>query len=77
MFPEHKGPVRLGVQPQTLGDSAIVVLPNPSGRNANFSHAEMLAAFKEPEEVYKTGRGSVNARGDDGVLLGVERRRPA
>jgi TDG/mug DNA glycosylase family protein len=46
MFPGHRGPVRLGVQPQTLGDSAIVVLPNPSGRNANFSHAEMLAAFK-------------------------------
>lgn len=23
----------------------LFVLPNPSGRNANFSHAEMLAAF--------------------------------
>jgi TDG/mug DNA glycosylase family protein len=46
MFPGHKGPVQLGVQPQTLGDSAVVVLPNPSGRNANFSYDEMLAAFK-------------------------------
>jgi TDG/mug DNA glycosylase family protein len=46
MFPGHAGAVRLGVQPQTLGDSAIVVLPNPSGRNANFSYDEMLAAFK-------------------------------
>lgn len=46
MFPGHKGPVPLGIQPQTLGDSAIVVLPNPSGRNANFSYDEMLAAFK-------------------------------
>jgi TDG/mug DNA glycosylase family protein len=46
MFPGHKGPVQLGVQPQTLGDSAIVVLPNPSGRNANFSYDEMLAAFE-------------------------------
>jgi TDG/mug DNA glycosylase family protein len=46
MFPGHQGPVRLGVQPQMLGDSTIVVLPNPSGRNANFSYGEMLAAFK-------------------------------
>jgi len=23
------------------------VLPNPSGRNANFSYAEMLAAFRK------------------------------
>jgi len=46
VFPEYRGPVSLGVQPQRLGDSAIVVLPNPSGRNANFSYAEMLAAFK-------------------------------
>ena len=47
MFPGHKGPVQLGVQPKTLGDSAIVVLPNPSGRNAHFSYDEMLAAFKD------------------------------
>jgi G:T/U-mismatch repair DNA glycosylase len=24
----------------------VFVLPNPSGRNANFSHAEMLEAFR-------------------------------
>jgi G:T/U-mismatch repair DNA glycosylase len=24
----------------------VFVLPNPSGRNANYSHAEMLAAFR-------------------------------
>ena len=46
MFPEHKGPVPLGLQRETLGDSAVFVLPNPSGRNANFSYTEMLAAFK-------------------------------
>ena len=46
MFPAHAGVVRLGVQPQTLGDAAIVVLPNPSGRNANISYDEMLAAFR-------------------------------
>jgi TDG/mug DNA glycosylase family protein len=46
MFPERKGPVALGLQPERLGDSAVFVLPNPSGRNANFTYAEMLAAFR-------------------------------
>ena len=45
MFPQHKGPVTLGRQQEKIGDSAVFVLPNPSGRNANFSYAEMLAAF--------------------------------
>ena len=38
-------PVRLGLQPETLEGAAVFVLPNPSGRNANFSYAEMLAAY--------------------------------
>ena len=46
MFPEHKGPVRLGRQAQTLGGAAVFVLPNTSGRNANFSYGEMLKAFR-------------------------------
>jgi len=46
MFPERKGAVKLGVQPETLGESAVFVLPNPSGRNANYTYAEMLAAFR-------------------------------
>jgi double-stranded uracil-DNA glycosylase len=46
MFPERKGAVALGVQAETLGASAVFVLPNPSGRNANYSYAEMLAAFR-------------------------------
>jgi len=46
MFPEHKGAVELGVQEQTLGDSVVFVLPNTSGRNANFSYGEMVDAFK-------------------------------
>jgi TDG/mug DNA glycosylase family protein len=46
MFPEHKGRVPLGLQAEKLGESAVFVLPNPSGRNANFSYAEMLAAFR-------------------------------
>jgi TDG/mug DNA glycosylase family protein len=46
MFPEHKGRVVAGLQTQTLDGTAVFVLPNTSGRNANFSYAEMLAAFK-------------------------------
>jgi TDG/mug DNA glycosylase family protein len=46
MFPEHRGAVALGLQKETLGDAAVFVLPNTSGRNANFSYAEMLAAFR-------------------------------
>jgi TDG/mug DNA glycosylase family protein len=46
MFPGRKGAVALGLQPETLGESAVFVLPNPSGRNANYSYAEMLAAFR-------------------------------
>jgi TDG/mug DNA glycosylase family protein len=46
MFPERRGVVTLGPQAERLGGSAVFVLPNPSGRNANFSYAEMLAAFQ-------------------------------
>jgi TDG/mug DNA glycosylase family protein len=46
MFPERKGPVTLGLQPERIGDTEVFVLPNPSGRNANFTYAEMRAAFR-------------------------------
>jgi double-stranded uracil-DNA glycosylase len=46
MFPERTGPVALGLQEERLGESAVFVLPNASGRNANFTYAEMLAAFR-------------------------------
>lgn len=46
MFPERKGAVALGKQNEMIGESAVFVLPNPSGRNANFTYAEMLAAFR-------------------------------
>ena len=38
--------VSLGVQAETLEGARVFVLPNPSGRNANFSYEEMLAAFR-------------------------------
>ena len=46
MFPERKGSVKLGVQPERIGETEVFVLPNPSGRNANFTYSEMLAAFR-------------------------------
>lgn len=39
-------PVSLGVQEETFEGAKVFVLPNPSGRNANFSYREMLAAFR-------------------------------
>lgn len=46
LFPEHRGVVEPGLQREIIGNAAVFVLPNPSGRNANFTYAEMLAAFK-------------------------------
>jgi TDG/mug DNA glycosylase family protein len=47
LFPERRGAVAPGPQPERIGGSAVFVLPNPSGRNANFSYGEMLAAFRQ------------------------------
>jgi TDG/mug DNA glycosylase family protein len=38
-------PVALGSQPERLEGARVFVLPNPSGRNANYSYGEMLDAF--------------------------------
>jgi TDG/mug DNA glycosylase family protein len=41
-----KAAVRLGLQSEHLVGARVFVLPNPSGRNANYTYAEMLSAFK-------------------------------
>ena len=46
MFPDRSGPVTMGLQQERLGDAAVFVLPNTSGRNAHFSFDQMLAAFE-------------------------------
>ena len=56
MFPERRGRVALGLQPERIGDSAMFVLPNPSGRYANYSYKEMLDA-------YRALAGHISARG--------------
>ena len=42
-----KDPVRLGPQRDTFEGAEVFVLPNPSGRNANYAYREMLAAFRK------------------------------
>src|SRR5438477_8365927 len=44
---EKKGPVSLGLQREIFEGAQVFVLPNPSGRNANFTYAEMLAGFRK------------------------------
>jgi TDG/mug DNA glycosylase family protein len=46
LFPDRRGAVVLGLQPERIGESAVFVLPNPSGRNANYSYREMLLAYR-------------------------------
>jgi TDG/mug DNA glycosylase family protein len=36
----------VGLQRDTLADAPVFVLPNPSGRNAHYSYARMLDAFR-------------------------------
>ena len=40
-----KKAITLGPQAEAFEGARVFVLPNPSGRNANYSQAEMLAAF--------------------------------
>lgn len=47
-----------GLQPEQFEGAVVFVLPNPSGRNANFSPAEMLAAFVELRQWLEGQRGS-------------------
>jgi TDG/mug DNA glycosylase family protein len=40
------GAVHFGLQAEEFEGARVFVLPNPSGRNANYSYKEMLAAFR-------------------------------
>ncbi|HWF86537.1 MAG TPA: mismatch-specific DNA-glycosylase [Vicinamibacterales bacterium] len=43
-------PVVVGLQAERFEDAEVFVLPNPSGRNANFTYAQMLDAFRSLSE---------------------------
>ena len=45
LFPKDR-PIRMGLQEKRLAGAHVFVLPNPSGRNANYSYGEMLGAFR-------------------------------
>jgi TDG/mug DNA glycosylase family protein len=45
LFPNRRGRVTLGLQKERFGDARVFVLPNPSGRNANYTYEEMRRAF--------------------------------
>jgi TDG/mug DNA glycosylase family protein len=47
--------IRPGFQSATVHRARVFVLPNPSGRNANFSYAEMLAAFSALRRALRRG----------------------
>ena len=49
--------IALGLQPERIEGVRVFVLPNPSGRNANFSHGEMLAAFRRLRRWLESQRG--------------------
>jgi TDG/mug DNA glycosylase family protein len=50
--------VATGPQPESFEGADVFVLPNPSGRNANFTYAEMLAAFAALGSVPRRDRTS-------------------
>jgi TDG/mug DNA glycosylase family protein len=48
----------LGLQPVTIHGAEVFVLPNPSGRNANFTYAEMRSVFRQlARQLRATGDG--------------------
>ena len=49
-------PVRLGLQKDRFEGIPVFVLPNPSGRNASFSYARMVKAFRALAASQKAGR---------------------
>ena len=43
---KNPDPFSLGPHPEPFEGARVFVLPNPSGRNANFTYAQMLAAYR-------------------------------
>lgn len=56
--PRERTALVVGLQRETIHGARVFLLPNPSGRNANFSYAEMLAAFRALARLIARERGS-------------------
>src|SRR5262245_47135685 len=50
--------VALGSQDETFEGARVFVLPNPSGRNANYSYRQMLTAFEDLRRLTNDGAGT-------------------
>jgi TDG/mug DNA glycosylase family protein len=53
--PAARAAFSVGLQAESFEGARLFVLPNPSGRNANYSHAEMLAAFRSLNRLLNPG----------------------
>jgi TDG/mug DNA glycosylase family protein len=54
----------LGLRPEIVHGARLFVLPNPSGRNANFTYEEMLAAFRSLRR-FSEGRQEIGGRREE------------
>lgn len=52
-----RGAIVPGLAPETLAGARVFVLPNPSGRNAHFSYADMLAVYRALARASRSARG--------------------
>jgi double-stranded uracil-DNA glycosylase len=53
LFDRRADRIALGLQRDAFEGARVFVLPNPSGRNANYSYGEMLAAFRALKRLLK------------------------
>jgi TDG/mug DNA glycosylase family protein len=60
----RRGPIRPGLQPELFEGARVFVLPNPSGRNANFSYVEMLSAFRRLARLLRSSNEVIALRHD-------------
>jgi double-stranded uracil-DNA glycosylase len=49
-------PLATGLRPELIHGARLYVLPNPSGRNANFTYTEMLQSFRGLQRLLETER---------------------
>ncbi|HEX8129921.1 MAG TPA: G/U mismatch-specific DNA glycosylase [Pyrinomonadaceae bacterium] len=53
----------LGLQPETIGETSVWVLPNPSGLNAHYQPKDLARMFRELRLAVETADGDAHARG--------------
>jgi TDG/mug DNA glycosylase family protein len=52
----------LGLQPETIGDTSVWVLPNPSGLNAHYQPKDLARMFRELRLAVEAATGDPHAR---------------